>query len=119
MAEGGFRAGAQIGKQVGGQPEVELAIGDTPMPQVGGQDRQQGIEIDPLAIPLGQAMHREGMSQVVKPGTAPSPPVRNPTSPEKLSEGVVDGQTVVRSAVGAREEGDIGRTGAQGVSIAP
>lgn len=88
------------------------------MPQVGGQYRQHGIEIGPLAIPPGQAMHREGMAQVMKPGTAPPPPVRNPTSPEKLSESAVDGQTVVRSAVGAREEGDIRRPGAQGVSIA-
>ena len=77
------------------------------------------MEIGSLAIPSGQAVHRVGMTDVVEPGAVSPPPVRDATSPEQLAEGVVDRLTVVRSPMGAREEGDIGWTGAQGVRIAP
>src|SRR5262249_30300315 len=59
------------------------------------------------------------MTNVVEPGTVSPSPVRDPASPEELAEGVVDRQTMVRSSVGAGEERDIGRTGTQGVRIAP
>src|SRR5262249_34786832 len=72
-----------------------------------------------LAIPPGQAVHRECMTNVVEPGTVPSSSVGDLTSPEKLAEGVVDRLTEVRPTHRGGEEGDIGGADAQGVRIAP
>lgn len=89
------------------------------MPQVGGQYRQQGVEVGSLAIPPGEAVHCKGMTQIVEPGTMSSPSVGDPTSPEELAEGVVDRLTMVSSPFRGGKEGGLGGVDAQGFRIAP
>lgn len=59
------------------------------VPEVGGEQRQPGLNLDTRAIPAEQRAHREGMAHVVDPWTACCRARRQPSPVAELAEGRV------------------------------
>ena len=58
----GVEAVVDLREQFGGRVQIALGGSDIHMPQVGGQRRQPGVDIAPLAIPGQQAGDGEGVT---------------------------------------------------------
>ena len=56
-------------EQLGGRVQIALGGSDIHMPQVGGQRRQPGVDIAPLAIPGQQAGDGEGVTKIMQART--------------------------------------------------
>ena len=89
------------------------------MAHVGGQHREFGLEIRPVAIPLRQAVDGEGVPQIMESGPLAAPPVRDTTHPQEMPEDRVEPALRVGAAVRGRKKHRLGRSVAHHVGILP
>jgi len=55
-------------EQLGHRGQVPVGGTRGDMTQVGGQQRQLGLHVDAVAVPIDQGLHRKGMSEVMQAG---------------------------------------------------
>lgn len=60
------------------------------MAQVGGQQRELGIELRPLSIPTHQDLHGNGVPQIMDSRPLTSAGMRYPTREQQLTEEAVN-----------------------------
>ena len=61
----GGEALARRGEEFGGEGEVALGSREVRMAQVGGQVRQEALDIRPRVVPRGEAPDREAVAKIV------------------------------------------------------
>ena len=76
--------------EIGGQPKVALGVLQPRMPEIGGKIGKSHRGMHAGADPSLQAVHGEGVAQVVDAGPLSPAAVRDPGFPEKAPEVLVD-----------------------------